>query len=106
MKKETRPPRSSRKLQQQQLGLHAGSRIPVVVLLCNGTRLQGVVIALDDYLLLLGKDMQDTRPVVVYKHAIAMITQASAGGEALPAPETDTSPDFVPIYMPRKRRRR
>ncbi len=104
MKKETRPPRDSRKLQDQQLGLHAGSRIPVVVLLSNGTRLQGVVIALDEYLLMLGKDLRDSKPLVVYKHAIAMITPA--GGEALPAPETVTAPDFVPIYMPRKRRRR
>ncbi|WER49345.1 RNA chaperone Hfq [Cupriavidus sp. WKF15] len=106
MKKETRPPRNSRKLQHQQLAPHAVSRAPVVVYLCNGTRLQGVVIALDDYLLMLAKDVHDSKPLVVYKHAIAMITPAGAGGEALPAPEADTAPGFVPIYMPRKRRRR
>lgn len=106
MKKETRPPRNSRKLQHQQLAVHAGNRAPVVVYLCNGTRLQGIVIAVDDYLLMLGNDLQDSKPLAVYKHAIAMITPVRPDGEAEPAPETDTSPDFVPIYMPRKRRRR
>lgn len=106
MKKETRPPRDSRKLQHQQLSLHAVGRAPVVVSLCNGTRLQGVVIAVDEYLLMLGKDLHDSKPIAVYKHAIAMITPASAGGETLPAPQPDPSPDFVPIYMPRTRRRR
>jgi host factor-I protein len=106
VKKETRPPRNSRKLQDQQLALHAVSRAPVVVYLCNGTRLQGVVIALDDYLLMLGKDMHDSKPIAVYKHAIAMVTPTRADGTALPEPQPDTSPDFVPLYMPRKRRRR
>lgn len=106
MKKETRPSRNGQKLQDQQLSLHAVSRTPVVVHLCNGTRLQGIAIAVDEYLLMLGKDLHDSKPIAVYKHAIAMITPAGAGGEALPAPETDPSPDFVPIYMPRKRRGR
>ncbi len=106
MKKETRPPRNTRKLQQQQLALHAVSHASVVVSLCNGTRLQGVVIALDDYLLMLAKDVNDSNPIAVYKRAIAMVTPANADGAAPPAPQPDTSPDFVPLYMPRKRRRR
>lgn len=106
MKKETRPSRNGQKLQDQQLSLHAVSRAPIVVHLCNGTRLQGVAIAVDEYLLVLGKDLRDSQPIAVYKHAIAMITPASDGGETLPAPQPDPSPDFVPIYMPRKRRRR
>ena len=106
MKKETRPPRNGQKLQDQQLSLHAVSRAPLVVHLCNGTRLQGIAIAVDEYVLVLGKDLDDRKPIAVYKHAIAMITPASAGGEALPAPQPGPSPDFVPIYMPRKRRRR
>ncbi len=106
MKKETRPRRDSRKLQDQQLALHGVSRAPVVVYLCNGTRLQGVVISLDDYLLMLAKDVHDSNPIAVYKRAIAMITPANANGTAPPAPQPDPSPDFVPLYMPRKRRRR
>ena len=106
MKKETRPPRDSRTLQHQQLALHAGSQAAVVLHLCNGTRLQGVVIAVDSYLLMLGKDLQDSKPIAVYKHAIAMVTPAGPDDSVIPAPQPDMSPDFVSPYIPRKGRRR
>ncbi|WP_354683137.1 RNA chaperone Hfq [Cupriavidus necator] len=108
-KKEIRPRQTSRKqLQYQQLALHADSRAPVVVHLSNGTRLQGTVLAMDNYMLLLGRQANDTQPTLVYKQAIALITPTMAPGDpdvpALPAPTT--RPDFVPIYIPRTRKRR
>ncbi|AGW94937.1 MULTISPECIES: RNA chaperone Hfq [Cupriavidus] len=111
-KKESGPKRTRRKQTQfQQLAAHSNSRAPVVVHLSNGTRLQGIVLATDDYMLLLGRQLDDNQPTLVYKQAIALITPAAAPGTPgmadvpeLPAPVT--RPDFVPIYIPRTRKRR
>jgi len=105
-KKETRPPRASRKPQQQQFATHFGSSATIVVHLSNGTRLQGVVLSVDSYILLLGKNPDDQFPVVVYKHAITLIAPAGRPGESLADPDPAASPDFVPVCIVRTRKRR
>jgi host factor-I protein len=105
-KKEIRPPRTSRKLQHQQLTAHSVSRAPVIVYLSNGTRMQGIVIASDDYMLLLAKHPQDDRPTMVYKSAISLIVPGNGPEAPIVVPDPASAPDFVPIYMPRPRRRR
>lgn len=111
-KKEIRPKRTRRKeLQYQQLAAHANCRAPVVVHLSNGTRLQGIVLATDNYILLLGRQADDTQPTLVYKQAIALVTPATAPGtpgvpELPEIPDPAAAPGFVPIYIPRTRKRR
>lgn len=104
-KKEIRPPRNSRKRQHLQLAAHAASRTPVIVYLSNGTRLQGSIIASDDYMLLLGKHLQDDCPTAVYKHAISLIVPANGPEGPVVALDPVNAPEFVPIYIPRTRRR-
>lgn len=107
-KKEIQPkPPSRRQLQHQQFAAHSASQAPVVIHLSNGTRLHGVVLASDDYALLLGRHPEEGYPTLVYKRAICLITPAGAP-LAAEAPEQDPAgaPDFVPIYIPRTRRRR
>jgi host factor-I protein len=101
-----RSARPGRNLQQQQLAFHRASRNAIVIHLANGVRLHGFVIASDAYMVLLGQDVRDPSPQVVYKHSIASIIPAHAP-EAVPsAPELAESPDFVRIYFPRTRSRK
>ncbi|GLC94519.1 hypothetical protein Tamer19_39270 [Cupriavidus sp. TA19] len=103
-KKEIRPKHPSRKeLQYQHLAVHSASRAPVVVHLSNGTRLQGIVLAADSYMVLLGRRLDDPQPTLVYKQAICLVTP-------LDTPVVGIDPaiaaEFVPIYIPRTRKRR
>ncbi len=101
-----RPARPSRRLQHLQLAAHRASRGPVVVHLSNGTRLRGVIVASDNYMILLGKDQQDPLPQLVYKHAISAITPAAAPDALADMPDPQTSAEFVSLYIPRTRKRR
>ncbi|NYI01148.1 RNA chaperone Hfq [Cupriavidus plantarum] len=105
MKQEKKASRPSRKLQYLQFAAHSASRVPVIVHLSNGTRLTGVVIASDNYMLLLGQDLDDPTPVLVYKRAVTVVTPAGPEGEAV-VPVAETSPDFVRLFVPRTRKRR
>ncbi|CAG9168593.1 RNA chaperone Hfq [Cupriavidus respiraculi] len=102
---ETRSKRPGRKLQQQQLAIHSASRLPVVIHLSNGTRLRGIVVGSDEYMVLLAMHDGDTNPQLIYKHSISAVTQVPAD-VSLPADEMPDSPDFVPIFVPRTRTRR
>jgi len=105
-KKEIRVDRPSRRLQHQQLSTHSASRKPVVVHLSSGTRLHGVIVAADNYMVLLAEDAGDPLPQVVYKHAIAVITPAHAPEAQASVPGAESSPEFVSPYVPRTRKRR
>ncbi|AOY94711.1 hypothetical protein BKK79_22700 [Cupriavidus sp. USMAA2-4] len=106
-KKVTRPTRSKRKLQSLHYAAHYGTHSPVVVHLSNGVRLQGLVLRMDDYVLLLGKHVQDQQPQVVYKHAISWVMPAAAANSPFDAhrDEAINSPEFVDLFIPRGRRR-
>ncbi|WP_265920091.1 RNA chaperone Hfq [Cupriavidus nantongensis] len=106
-KKEIRPRQPSRRqLQSQQFAAYSISEAPVVVHLSNGARLHGLVLAADDFVLLLGRRLDDDQPTVVYKRAICLVTPAGAPDEVAVAPETMAAPEFVPLYIPRTRKRR
>ncbi|MGO4326849.1 RNA chaperone Hfq [Cupriavidus sp. 2TAF22] len=105
-KKETRVDRPSRKLQHQQLSTHRASRKPVIVHLSSGIRLHGVIVAADNYMVLLAESPDDPVPQVVYKHAIAVITPAHAPEAMASVPGAESSPEFVSLYTPRTRKRR
>ncbi len=102
---EIRSKRPGRKLQQKQLAIHRASRLPVVIHLSNGTRLRGIVVGADEYMVLLATHEGDTNPQLIYKHAISAVTQVPAD-VSLPADDMPDSPDFVPIFVPRTRTRR
>ncbi|SDC64138.1 host factor-I protein [Cupriavidus sp. YR651] len=106
MKKEIKAPRPSRKLQHLQFAAHSASRNSVIVHLSNGTRLTGIVVASDNYMLLLGRDAEDPTPTLVYKRAITVVTPAHAPEAAATLLEAEASPDFVRLYIPRTRKRR
>lgn len=106
MKKEIKAPRPSRKLQQLQFAAHSASRVAVIVHLLNGTRLNGVVLASDNYMILLGRDAQDPTPTLIYKRAITVVMPAHAPDDTAGLVDAETSPDFVRIYIPRTRKRR
>ena len=80
MKQEKKVPRPSRKLQHLHFAAHSASRNTVIVHLSNGTRLTGIVLASDNYMILLGKTGEDPSPTVVYKRAITVVTPAHAAG--------------------------
>lgn len=105
-KKETRINRPSRKLQHLQLSTHSASRHPVVVHLFNGIRLHGVILAADNYMVLLAETPHDPQPQILYKHSIAVITPANAPEATAGVPAAETSQDFVSLYTPRTRKRR
>ncbi|MDQ0139936.1 RNA chaperone Hfq [Cupriavidus necator] len=106
-KKEIGPrPPSRRQLQSQQFAAYQVSQTPVIVHLSNGARLHGLVLAADDFILLLGRGAGDIQPTVVYKRAICLVTPATAPELVLAAPETIAAPEFVPLYIPRTRKRR
>ncbi|MCO4887798.1 RNA chaperone Hfq [Cupriavidus sp. WGtm5] len=106
-KKEIRAKQPSRRqLQSQQFAAYRITQSPVIVHLSNGARLHGLVLAADDFVLLLGRRPDDSQPTVVYKRAICLVTQADAPEVVNVAPETVAAPDFVPLYIPRTRKRR
>lgn len=106
-KKEIRPKQPSRRqLQSQQFAAYRTSQAPVIVHLSNGARLHGLVLAADDFVLLLGRGPGDSQPTVVYKRAICLVTPAGAPEVVVVAAETVAAPDFVPLYIPRTRKRR
>lgn len=106
-KKETRPRSRSRKqLQHLQFAAYSSSQAPVIVHLSTGARLQGLVLASDDYVVLLGRQLDDIRPTVVYKQAICLVTLANAPDAPAVAPDPAPEPDFLPIYIPRTSKRR
>ncbi|MGO4814978.1 RNA chaperone Hfq [Cupriavidus sp. 2MCAB6] len=105
-KKETRITRPSRQLQQLQFSTLSASHSPVVVHLSSGIRLHGVIVASDNYMVLLAESPRDPQPQVVYKHAIAVITPAHAPEAMAAVPGAETSPEFVSLYTPRTRKRR
>ncbi|WP_439686678.1 RNA-binding protein hfq [Cupriavidus oxalaticus] len=103
-KKETRPKLHSRKeLQYQHLAAHSANRAPVVVHLSNGTRLQGFVLGTDNYLVLLGRRLDDPQPTLVYKQAICLVTPLDTPAVGI---DPAIAAEFVPIYIPRTRKRR
>ncbi|MEN7530327.1 MULTISPECIES: RNA chaperone Hfq [unclassified Cupriavidus] len=106
MKKEIKAPRPSRKLQQLQFAAHSASRLAVIVHLSNGTRLNGVVLASDNYMILLGRDERDASPTLIYKRAITVVTPSHAPELATDVLDAEASPDFVRLYIPRTRKRR
>jgi len=106
VKKEIKVPRSSRKLQQLQFAAHSASRAAVVVYLSNGTRLNGIVLASDNYMVLLGRSEDDPIPTLIYKRAITVVTPAQASNDNETMFEAEASPDFVRIFIPRTRKRR
>lgn len=106
MKQEKKVPRPSRKLQHLHFAAHSASRNAVIVHLSNGTRLTGIVLASDNYMILLGKTAEDATPTVVYKRAITVITPAHAPDAASAVPDAEDSPDFVRLFIPRTRKRR
>nr|WP_216621353.1 RNA chaperone Hfq [Cupriavidus necator] len=93
-------------MQPQQFAAYHISQTPVIVHLSNGARLHGLVLAADDFMLLLGRRPDDVQPTVVYKHAICVVTPADAPELVRVAPETMAAPDFVPLFIPRTRKRR
>ena len=106
-KKEIRPKQPSRRqLQSQQFAAYRITQSPVIVHLSNGARLHGLVLAADDFVLLLGRRPDDAQPTVVYKRAICLVMSADATESAVVAPELAATPDFVPLYIPRTRKRR
>jgi len=106
VKKEKKASRPSRKLQHLQFAVHSASRTAVIVHLSNGTKLTGLILASDNYMILLGQTAQDPTPTLIYKRAITVVTPAHAP-DAIPTElDAETSPDFVRIYIPRTRKRR
>jgi host factor-I protein len=106
-KKEIRPTQPGRRqLQSQQFGACRISQAPVIVHLSNGARLHGLVLAADDFVLLLGRQPDDIQPTVVYKRAICLVMPANAPEAPVVAPDTSATPDFVPLYIPRTRKQR
>ena len=106
MQKEKKAPRPSRKLQHLQYAAHSASRNAVIVHLSNGTRLTGVVLTSDNYMVLLGQDIDDPTPTLIYKRAITVVTPAYAPEATAAQLDAETSPDFVRLYTPRTRKRR
>nr|WP_315591653.1 RNA chaperone Hfq [uncultured Cupriavidus sp.] len=106
MKKEIKAPRPSRKLQHLQFAAHNASRVAVIVHLSNGTRLNGIVLAADNYMILLGRDADDPTPTLIYKRAITVVTPAHASEDTTAMLDAEASPDFVRLYIPRTRKRR
>ncbi|WP_130393579.1 RNA chaperone Hfq [Cupriavidus agavae] len=106
MKKEIKAPRTSRKLQQMQFAAHSASRLAVIVHLSNGTRLNGVVLASDNYMILLGRNETDATPTLIYKRAITVVTPAHAPEQATDVLDSEAAPGFVKLYIPRTRKRR
>ncbi|GMG92183.1 RNA chaperone Hfq [Cupriavidus metallidurans] len=106
MKKEKKAPRPSRKLQHLHYAAHGASRNAVIVHLSNGTRLTGVVLASDNYMVLLGQSAEDPTPTLIYKRAITVVTPAHAPETASVLLDAETSPDFVRLYTPRTRKGR
>ena len=62
---------------------------------------------MDDYVLLLGKHIQDQQPQVEAKHAISWVMPAAAANSPFDAhrDEAINSPEFVDLFIPRGRRR-
>lgn len=106
VKQEKKVPRPSRKLQHLHFAAHSASRNTVIVHLSNGTRLTGIVLASDNYMILLGKTDEDPMPTVVYKRAITVVTPAHAPEADAAVLDAEASPDFVRLYIPRTRKRR
>jgi host factor-I protein len=106
VKKEKKVPRPSRKLQHLHFAVHNASRHAVIVHLANGTKLTGVVLASDNYMILLGQSTEDPTPTLIYKRSITVVTPAHAPEAAAVPLDAGTSPDFVHIYTPRTRKRR
>lgn len=106
MKKEIKAPRPSRKLQQLQFAAHSSSRSAVIVHLSNGTRLNGIVLASDNYMILLGRSVEDPTPTLIYKRAITVVTPAHASNDDMAMLDAEGSPDFVRLFIPRTRKRR
>ncbi len=77
---------------------HSASRNTVIVHLSNGTRLTGIVLASDNYMILLGKTVEDPMPTVVYKRAITVVTPAHAPEADAAVLDAEASPDFVRLY--------
>jgi len=106
VKKEKKPPQPSRKLQHLQYAALSASLNAVIVHLSNGTNLTGVVLASDDYMILLGQTAEDPTPTLIYKRAITVVTPAHAPDITTALLDAETSPDFVRLYIPRTRKRR
>ncbi|MBY4730216.1 RNA chaperone Hfq [Cupriavidus pauculus] len=106
MKKEIKAPRPSRKLQQLQFAAHSASRVAVIVHLSNGTKLNGIVLASDNYMILLGRNAEDPTPTLIHKRAITVVTPAHAPEETVAMVDAQASPGFVRIFIPRTRKRR
>jgi len=106
VKKENKASRPSRKLQHLQFAAHSASRNSVIVHLSNGTRLTGIVLASDNYMILLGRTHEDSTPTVIYKRAITVVTPAHAPEADTALLDAEGSPDFVRLYIPRTRKRR
>jgi len=102
-KKSSRPPRINRKLQSIQFTAHRRDQTQVIIHLLNGVRLQGIVLRVDNYALLLGKSIEDEQPQLIYKQAIACVVPA--GEPTATTHTTPDSPDFVDLFIPRGRRR-
>jgi len=102
-KKSSRPPRINRKLQSIQFAAQRRDQTQVIVHLLNGVRLQGIVLRVDNYALLLGKSPEDEQPQLVYKRAIACVVPA--GEPTVAAHDAPASPEFVDLFIPRGRRR-
>ena len=106
MKKEQKPPRPNRKLQHLQFAVHSASRNAVIVHLSNGTKLSGVILASDNYMILLGQSAEAPTPTLIYKRAVTVVTPAHAPNTIMAELDAETSPDFVRLYTPRTRKRR
>jgi len=109
VKKEKKPPRPSRKLQHLHFAAHCASRTAVIVHLSNGTKLTGLILASDNYMILLGQTAEDPTPTLIYKRVITVVTPVygpNAAAAAAAELDAETSPDFVRIYIPRTRKRR
>jgi host factor-I protein len=63
-------------------------------------------------MLLLERHPRDTMPQVVYKRSVSLIVPLRPGAEpaanaaSLESSDQAASPDFVPLYIPRTRKRR
>jgi host factor-I protein len=93
------------KLQHLHYAAHGASRNAVIVHLSNGTRLTGVVLASDNYMVLLGQSAEDPTPTLIYKRDYRR-DPGHAPETASELLEAETSPDFVRLYTPRTRKRR
>jgi len=106
VKKEKKAPRPSRKLQHLHFAAHSASRTAVIVHLSNGTKLTGLILASDNYMVLLGQSADDPTPTLIYKRAITVVTPACMPDTTVAELDAEISPDFVRIYIPRTRKRR